>query len=174
MRTHINVIAWLQIVFGILIGLSCIVLVGMFLSIGNITKAPTPAVSSTVSHPNQTQEVSGVMDDTLIRSLSQSFNLAAGIVVGMVIVVAIPGVIAGIGLLRLAAWSRILAIVVSILDILSLNPLFIALGVYGLVILLSQESIALFQQPALHSLPQGRVSGTVTTSVSERSGDPKV
>jgi hypothetical protein len=57
-------------------------------------------------------------------------------------VLAIPGIIAGIGLLRMKSWGRILAIVVGCLDLLHI-PFGTALGIYTLWVLLNDESRAL-------------------------------
>jgi hypothetical protein len=54
----------------------------------------------------------------------------------------IPGMIAGIGLLRLKSWSRILAIVVACLDLFSI-PFGTALGVYTFYVLMNDEAIRL-------------------------------
>lgn len=64
--------------------------------------------------------------------------------IGMVIcviitVLAIPGVIAGIGLLKMKSWARILAIIIGCLDLLHI-PFGTALGVYTLWVLLNEES----------------------------------
>ena len=67
-------------------------------------------------------------------------------VAAFLIVVSIPGVIAGIGLLRFRPWARILAIIVGVLHILSF-PFGTALGVYTLVVLLHAEAPAVFGHP---------------------------
>lgn len=59
----------------------------------------------------------------------------------------IPGVLAGIGLLRLAPWARMLTIVVSCFELLSF-PLGTALGVWGLIVLFSPEGAAFFERRA--------------------------
>jgi len=61
-----------------------------------------------------------------------------------VMLVSIPGLIAGVGLLKLRPWARILGIVISAVNILNF-PFGTALGVYGLWVLLSTETIALFE-----------------------------
>jgi ABC-type polysaccharide/polyol phosphate export permease len=69
-------------------------------------------------------------------------------IAAFLIVVSIPGIIAGIGLLKYRPWARILAIVVGVLHILSF-PFGTALGVYTLVVLLHAEAPATFgQQPS--------------------------
>lgn len=62
----------------------------------------------------------------------------------LVMIVSIPGIVAGIGLLKLRPWARILGIVISALNILNF-PFGTALGVYGLWVLLANETIALFE-----------------------------
>jgi hypothetical protein len=64
------------------------------------------------------------------------------------IALGILGIVAGVGLLRMSVRSRILGIIVSALYIFSFNPLFIAIGIYGAVILSSRESALLFQLSA--------------------------
>lgn len=70
-------------------------------------------------------------------------TVIGGAIFLLLIVTSVPSIVAGIGLLRLASWSRILAIVLSALHLLSI-PLGTALGVYGLWVLLSDETAALF------------------------------
>ena len=52
---------------------------------------------------------------------------------------AIPGIVAGIGLLRMKSWARIVAIVVGCLNLIHI-PFGTALGVYTLWVLLNDES----------------------------------
>ena len=64
--------------------------------------------------------------------------------IGMIIcvvmtVLALPGIIAGIGLLKMKSWARILAIIIGCLDLLHI-PFGTALGVYTLWVLLNEES----------------------------------
>jgi hypothetical protein len=67
--------------------------------------------------------------------------------------IGIPGIIAGIGLLQFRPWARILAIIISVIDLFNL-PFGTALGVYGLWALLSPEGEALFRRPAQYPVPQ--------------------
>jgi hypothetical protein len=61
------------------------------------------------------------------------------------LVLSLPGIIAGIGLLSFKPWARILTIVVSILDLLNI-PFGTALGVYGLWVLFNDDGARLFEQ----------------------------
>ncbi len=71
-------------------------------------------------------------------------GLVGSLIFILVMLVSIPGVIAGVGLLKLRPWARILSIVISAVNILNF-PFGTALGVYGLWVLLSNETIALFE-----------------------------
>ena len=54
---------------------------------------------------------------------------------------AIPGIIAGTGLLQFKPWARKLGIAVSIVDILFLFPVHVIVGIYGLVMLTKSEAL---------------------------------
>jgi hypothetical protein len=71
-------------------------------------------------------------------------GLVGSLIFILVMLVSIPGVIAGVGLLKLRPWARILSIVISAVNILNF-PFGTALGVYGLWVLLSNETITLFE-----------------------------
>ena len=75
-----------------------------------------------------------------------------GILFFVILLFSLPGLIGGVGLLRLAPWSRIFMIVISALHLLSI-PIGTALGVYGLWVLTKPETEALlsgrrYYQPA--------------------------
>jgi hypothetical protein len=59
-------------------------------------------------------------------------------------ILSIPGIIAGIGLIKFRPWARILALVLSVLNLLHI-PLGTVVGVYGLWVLLSGETEAIFR-----------------------------
>jgi hypothetical protein len=69
-------------------------------------------------------------------------------IAAFLLVLSLPGIIAGIGLLKFRPWARIMAIILGVLHLLSF-PFGTALGVYTLVVLLHAEAPAIFgQQPA--------------------------
>jgi len=67
--------------------------------------------------------------------------------VSFLLVLSVPGFIVGIGLLKRRPWARIAGIVVSILGMMAV-PFGTALGIYGLWVLFSKETEALFAVPA--------------------------
>ena len=74
------------------------------------------------------------------ESLPMGILGTIGVVVCMlVLMLSIPGILAGIGLLKMKSWGRILAIIVGCLHLLSI-PFGTALGIYTLWVLLKDES----------------------------------
>jgi hypothetical protein len=69
------------------------------------------------------------------------------LICGFFLVSSIPGIIAGIGLLKFKPWARILTLVLSIIYLLEV-PLGTALGIYGLWVLFNQEAVKLFAATA--------------------------
>ncbi|MBI3696140.1 MAG: hypothetical protein HY238_15045, partial [Acidobacteria bacterium] len=63
----------------------------------------------------------------------------------------LPSLIAGIGLLKLRPWARILTIVLSAIDLIHV-PFGTALGLYGLWALLSKEGEQLFARPQVYQM----------------------
>jgi hypothetical protein len=98
--------------------------------------------------------------------LSMAFGLAGGIVganadpndaaialpiigftgtvlVGYLVLTALPGLIAGVGLLKSQPWARVLAIVVAVFYLIHI-PIGTAIGIYALWVLLSRDTERLF------------------------------
>lgn len=81
-------------------------------------------------------------------------GMVAGGVLGLIgaaaffvlLLLSLPGLITGIGLLTFQPWARILGIIISALDLPGF-PFHTALGIYGLWVLLSNEGAALFNNP---------------------------
>ena len=117
MRDHVRILAWCFIVYS-----AIIVLVG--LGVGSIVLFGGA--------------ISGDRDAMLITGA-----VGAGIA-SLLLVVSLPGIFAGIGLLKMRPWARIVAIIVGVLHILSF-PFGTALGVYTLWVLLNAETEALFR-----------------------------
>lgn len=70
-----------------------------------------------------------------------------GTVVGALLaVIAIPGLVAGYGLLARKAWGRVLAIVVGILGLINF-PVGTAIGIYAVLVLLQEGATDYFMSP---------------------------
>jgi hypothetical protein len=118
MRQHITVVAALQIGFsalGLLLAAIC------FLAItgGGL--------------------ISGDEDAIAITSI---VGTAVG---GVLALVSLPGLIGGIGLLQYRPWSRILVLVLAVLDLINI-PIGTAVGAYTIWVLMQKETEELFAQ----------------------------
>jgi hypothetical protein len=65
----------------------------------------------------------------------------------LLLALSLPGIVAGFGLIELRPWARMLTIILSALELVSV-PLGTALGIYGLWVLLSPGAEQLFRQPS--------------------------
>ncbi len=70
-------------------------------------------------------------------------GLVGSILVMLIFTLSVPGIIAGIGLLKRRPWARILTIVLSVLNLVII-PFGTLLGIYGLWVLLSRNTAPLF------------------------------
>jgi hypothetical protein len=125
MRDHVRILAYLHIVFGSLGLLCALVVLLVFGGIAGVVGAANP-------HDMEAWHVAIPV-----------IGLVGLAICGFVMLLSIPGIIAGVGLLKFRPWARILAIVLSALDLLHV-PLGTALGIYGLWVLLNAETERLF------------------------------
>ena len=65
----------------------------------------------------------------------------------LLLALSLPGIVAGFGLIEFRPWARMLTIVLSALELMSV-PIGTALGIYGLWVLLSPGAEQLFRQPS--------------------------
>jgi hypothetical protein len=122
METHVKVLGALQIAMGTLGLFAAVVLVLVF-----------GVASSAVG-------LSGDPDATFALPIIGVTGVA---LVTFLVVLSLPGVIIGIGLIQRRSWARIAGIVLSILG-LTMVPFGTVVGVYGLWVLFSKETERLF------------------------------
>ena len=75
-------------------------------------------------------------------------GIAGTALVALLLILAIPGLVTGWGLLNYKSWSRILGLVLSVLNLLNF-PFGTALGIYGLYVLLNRDAEQLFARGSL-------------------------
>lgn len=135
MREHIRIVGILNIIMGCLV--AAVGIVGLMLLGG---------VAGVVS-------LSGNTGDFHDLGIAAPILAMIGIAIAIFfLVLALPSLIGGWGLLNFKPWARILMIVVSSLHLLHV-PLGTALGIYGLWVLLSEESRRLFEGDSQVYLP---------------------
>ena len=123
MQTHVKVLGVLFIVLGVM---GLVVAAFLLLAIGvagGIVRSVADSADAAIALP-----ILGLAGTGLAVFLS---------------LLSAPGLVAGIGLLRFRPWARILGLVVAILDLIHF-PFGTVLGVYGIWVLLSKETEALF------------------------------
>ena len=128
MTGHVRALAILQIVYssmGLLLGMFVFMLFG---GIATIVGFSAPIDDSLVAVPVLT--------------------VIGGIASSVILLLSLPRLIAGIGLLRFQNWGRILTFVVSILGLIDF-PLGTGLGIYALWVLTHRDTVVLFE-----SMPQ--------------------
>ena len=70
-------------------------------------------------------------------------GLVGSMLVMLIFTLSVPGIIAGVGLLKRRPWARIITIVLSVLNLINI-PFGTLLGIYGLWVLLSRNTAPLF------------------------------
>ena len=116
MRTHISIVAALHIVMGIL-QLLVVGVLCLFVMGGGMFSGDLQAAA-----------ITGVLGIVLICFFT---------------LISLPGILGGLGLLKLRNWARILMIVISILDLFCF-PFGTLLGAYSLWVLFNVETTELF------------------------------
>ena len=124
MDTHVKVLAILYIIFGVLGTLCGLALMVLLSAIGAAGAASDP-------------------DAWLALPVLGITGAALG---AFMLLLSLPGIIAGFGLLKYQPWARILTIVLSALNLMNI-PFGTILGVYGIWVMLSDEGSRLFVQP---------------------------
>jgi hypothetical protein len=127
MQTHVKVLAILHIVFGGLGVLTALFLVALFGGITGLIGMNAPSEEAVVAMPI----VGGI----------------GLLVAGIAALLSIPSIVAGIGLLAYKPWARILTLILSGLLLIHI-PFGTVLGFYGFWVLLSKETVPLFEQRA--------------------------
>jgi hypothetical protein len=125
MRDHVRILAYLRIVLGSIGLLAALVVLFVFGGVAGIVGLANPHDADAWPIAIPVLAIIGVAIFVFVLLLS------------------LPGIIAGMGLLKFRPWARILTIVLSALD-LPMVPIGTALGVYGLWVLLQPQTERLF------------------------------
>lgn len=120
LHSHVQILGWLRIVGAGLLAVVGIALLAFLSGLGVITGDPTPL------------------------AILVMVGLFTG---GLMVALALPGFIAGIGLLRRKNWGRILAMVVGFFDLFSF-PIGTAIAGYTFYVLLQDSANAYFAAPS--------------------------
>jgi len=114
--THLAVVGWLQIVNSLLGIFAGIIAATLILGVGVV-----------------------IEDAVALRMMT----VTAAAIGGLLFVLGIPGLVAGIGLLRRASWSRVMALVLSAFELV-LFPIGTILAAYTVFVLSQQAAVDAF------------------------------
>ncbi len=81
------------------------------------------------------------------RTAANILTVIGSMVGGFMVVVGLPGLVGGIGLLQWRPWSRILMLIVSAMNLINV-PVGTAVGVYSIWVLTREETAQLFEAAA--------------------------
>jgi hypothetical protein len=137
-ETHVAVVGWLQIVNG-LIG----IIAGAFVA--------TLILGAGAFSASLMQDSGAATEGALLMRFMATTAAALG---GLMFILSVPGVVAGIGLLRRASWSRVMTLVLSAFELV-LFPIGTILAAYSIFVLSQQAAIGAFG--ACCSIEDGRV-----------------
>lgn len=127
MENHVKVVAILHIVLGGLSALAAILILMIFGGIAGIVGTAAPSSDALVAVP--------------------VLSVIGGGIFILLLLLTLPAIIAGFGLLSYQPWARVLTIVLSALNLLNV-PIGTALGGYSLWVMLNTETQAIFARSA--------------------------
>jgi len=127
METHVKVIAVIYIVLGVIGVLCALAMMVLFGGIAGILGTSA----------NQSPDA---------RIAIPILGAVGGFLFLLILILSLPGILAGWGLLQFKEWARILGIVLSVLNLFAI-PIGTLIGIYGLWVLLNRETMPLFQRP---------------------------
>jgi hypothetical protein len=136
MAQHVRILGILHIVFGALCVLGGLFLLALMGGIAGIVASSDQSPDAGVAVP-------------VLAAIG-------GFLCILCLVVGLPGLVGGIGLLQFRSWARITMIVISALDLIHI-PFGTALGIYGFWVLLNPQTEAMFNRPPMPAIPQQRV-----------------
>ena len=129
MASHVRALAILQIVYSALGLLLAILVFMLFGGIAAIVGFNAPLDDSVVAVP-------------ILAAIG-------GIASSVLMVLSLPRLIAGIGLLKYQNWARILTLVISVLGLVDM-PIGTAIGVYALWVLTHRDASPFFAERVAH------------------------
>lgn len=128
MQTHVKVLAVLFIVFSALGVISAIGLMAVFGGAAGIVGSAAEAEDAAIALP--------------------IIGMTGGLLTVFLLLVSVPGLVTGFGLLSFKPWARILGIVLCAINLINI-PFGTIFGAYGLWVLLNKDTERLFGGPSI-------------------------
>lgn len=121
MKEHVTVVGALHIGFGIL-GLLLAIIIFVAVVGGGLLSGDQQAIAITA--------------------------VVGTVIAGFFAILALPGIIGGVGLLRYKSWARFLVLILSVINLFNV-PIGTAVGVYSIWVLIQPETIELFDSQSV-------------------------
>lgn len=150
MREHIKVLGILNIIMGSLTAL-----------IGLIALLAMGTIAGVIAASLRSAAGSDFHDGVMAAPIAATIGIAIAI---FFFALGLPAIIGGWGLLHFRPWSRILMIVLSVLHLFHI-PLGTVLGVYGLWVLLNEDSRRVLESGGAYVPAQRPAYGPIGPSV---------
>ncbi len=83
------------------------------------------------------------------REASAITLIVAAFVSSFLLIVSLPGIIGGIGLLKFKNWARVLMLVISVIGLLNF-PFGTAAGAYTIWVLIQEETVQIFENTGVN------------------------
>jgi hypothetical protein len=132
MRDHVKILGVVNIVYGCLCVLGALVVAAVF------------AFSGTMAGFAAQNDPDAMIAAGVLGAIGTAIFF-------LILVLSVPGIVAGWGLLNFKPWARVLTIVLSALNLMNV-PIGTAIGVYGLWVLLNQETERMFSSGSPHGI----------------------
>ena len=120
MEEHVTILGALYVAFNAL-GIAIAVIIFVVISSGGLISGDMQAIAIT--------------------------STVGSLIAFIIIIFSVPGLIAGIGLLKRRPWSRILALIVGCIELMNI-PFGTMLGIYTIWVLIKEETTRLFTAKA--------------------------
>ena len=133
LQTHVPIVGWLLIAYSLLHMVGGLIAFALIMTGSWFLTELGPVVNDPES----------VRVFTILTTLN---TLTAILIGGLVIGLAIPALVAGIGLLARKSWARVLGIIVSVFALLSF-PIGTLIGIYTIFVLMQDAATNYFASP---------------------------
>lgn len=136
LQTHVPIVGWLFIAHSLLNMVGGLIAFVLFMS-GSWFWTQLGQLESAVYDPEATR----------IFAIFNNLTVLTAIVIGVVVIgLAIPALIAGIGLLARKSWARVLGVIVSVFMLFGF-PVGTLIGIYAIFVLMQDAALDYFAPP---------------------------
>ncbi len=136
MQTHVPIVGWLFIAYSILNMIGGLIAFALIMS-GSWFWTQLGQLEPAVSDPEATR----------VFAIFNTLTVLTAVVIGVLVIgLAIPALIAGLGLLARKSWARIFGVIVSVFMLFGF-PVGTLIGIYAIFVLMQDAALNYFVSP---------------------------